>query len=283
MFADVYAMADDANNVAPFVAKRYGERTPWERTPTGLRRTPSLDPEQAHDIEMADDIEYGAGLLERHRIPQAEIAHVEYRGRHPVLLQRRLGHNMPADVVAEETWTQAARRLGLDPTDLDRAWQSDRFKAQRMAVLKQRRKMADDGIGWEDGHPGNFFFQNNRQGGVRMAVSDTDRMDYVREIDAARRIRKGRQPELYFDNIRYRVEGSTPRGWDAEVARRVAPGQRGPRQLDVKNPHHLAIASLWHKGAFSIDSAGRLRDGWLKVDEIRDVFGDHFRRLLNEP
>jgi hypothetical protein len=90
-------------------------------------------------------------------------------------------------------------------------------------------------------------------------------------------------PAFTFNNIRYRDEGGTPRGWDAEVARRVAPGQRVPRGLDVTNPHQLAIASLWHKGAFSIDSAGRLRDGWLKVDEIRDVFGDHFRRLLNEP
>lgn len=270
-FADVYEVIDESGTSAPFVIKIYGERTPWEAdAATGVRsRRPSLNSSSADDIEMADDIEYGAGLLARIGVAQADLVHVEHRGPHPVILQRRLGADLPPGVIGEESWDAAAARLKVPQSA---GWRlRPEFASHRMAVLEMRRRMADAGVGWEDGHPGNFFFQEVRHPdgstGVRAAIADQDRMDYVTHFGDGRQPRGGRISSAALDHVyrRWRTEAPAP-------LRRL---------LGRDDPHALAIASLWHKGAFRFDAAGRPLDGWLKVDEIRAVFGDHFRQLVD--
>jgi hypothetical protein len=217
---------------------------------------------------MADDIEHGAGLLERLGVPQADIYHVEYQGKHPVILQREIGRNLPPNVVKEETWQKAVDAAGgsLSPE----------FEQHRLAVLRMQRKLADGGAVWEDSNKNNFFFQRvKREDGseeVRAAVSDQDRIDYVRDFGDGRKPRPRREPEAWFSQM----------GDDWRKAAAKLPADVRPLSWVDGDPHLLSLVSLWRKKAFTIDSSGRAVDGWLKVDEIREVFGEHFVRLMKE-
>jgi hypothetical protein len=271
LMADVYDATDATGSDAPFVIKVYGERSPWDIDDTGAKvRRPSLDSSRAEDIEVVDDIEYGAGLLERIGVAQADLIHVEHRGPHPVIVQRKLGRSLPAGVIGEEDAAAAFKRLNLP--DNGSGWLDDGFRGHRMAVLEMRKQMADAGVGWEDGHPGNFFFQrtanaDGRDGGVRAAIVDQDRMDYVTDFGDGRRPKANRLASAALDHVQDRWLAQAPRTLRA--------------RLDRSDPHAMAVASLWHKGAFRFDPSGRPIDGWLKVDEIRQVFGDAFTRLTD--
>ncbi|MBT5458556.1 MAG: hypothetical protein HOK82_18295, partial [Rhodospirillaceae bacterium] len=238
LFADVFEMVDDADNIAPIMGKRYGTREPWR----GTGRRPSLDTSRAQDWEMADDIEFGAGLLERHDILQLELRGVDYTGEYPVMFQRRLGHDMPDGIIAERTPDEIFTRSRAG------SWRDGRLKAFRKAYLKLRQDLARAGIGWEDGHLGNIFYQMDTRGPPRAGILDTDRMGPVASP------RPGRQPGQFFG-------GMAGKWWTATK-----------RRIDVGDAQEMAVAGLFHKGFFKIDSNGNLADGLFPVDEILEFF-----------
>ncbi len=266
-FADVYDMVDESGELAPYVGKKYGERDPWLRfdenhpqwderfeIETGaihrdpwrddvLRaRGPSLSPDYAQHIEMVDDLEYGAGALEKAGIPQLEIIGVNYAGDAPIIIQRRLGYNLPEGIVAETAPGEIKKRLGATN------WRDSKLKPYRKGYLDMRRNMADANIGWEDGHEGNFFYQTTDKGGVQAAILDTDRIGFVDEF------RQGRQPGQWTDIM--------AKEWSNRVG----------REINTTDPHEITVASLLHKGFINVDENGRIVSGRYPVEDVRNAF-----------
>jgi hypothetical protein len=269
-FADVYSVVNENGEPMGLVAKRYGERQPWDKDANGAyRREPSLNSEKGDDLVMADDIEYGAGVLDLIGVPQAEVYHVEY-GKHTTLLQREIGSNLPPGVAKEESWQKAIADVGGGNS------LSPEFKPYRMALLDMEKKLSDGGGVWEDSNKGNFFYQHMKTEGdakkIQAAVNDQDRVDYVRDFGDGRKPRPGREATAWFNQM--------AREWEKNANK--LPFNKRPLTSVDEDAHLLNLVSLWRKGAFRVNANGEAVDGWLRVDEIREVFGDHFKRLMNE-
>jgi len=173
-FADVHRLLDANGKPSGFLIKRYSEKTG--------KFGRGSDPHRLDDQRrMVADTNYGAALLKRENILQAEIQgldpHAPGAG---YVIQREVGHpnHLPQGVNREFMLSDI-----VSPNSPNRrALAHD----ERNALGLLFRKLIDGNIGWEDSHAGNIFVRVYDNKTIEMGIHDTDRIADFTNIDANR-------------------------------------------------------------------------------------------------